>query len=353
MKVSFLICAYNEEGTIEETLQSVFNQSMKPSEVVVVDDGSTDATPAILEKYKTKIKIVRLKTNTGNKAKAQMAGLKHVSGDIIAFTDADTVLHPFCLEKMVRHFLDPKVGGVCGKVVSRKHNWLTAVRQIQYIIGHSVYKQGMNALNAITVIPGCVGAVRRRLFEVSADTITEDMDLTLIISRLGYKIVYESEAVAYTNDPYNLGSYIRQTTRWNLGFIQNLKKHFTHVSPRLKFELLLLTIDPMFFFATAPIAVYSFLFLNFSLPAYVLLLDLAVSTVLALYGVMKLSRYDLLVAIVPYLFLRVVDGLVWLKCLCKEFLLGKSDLSWYRADRLASRGTARNGHFTDRKLRRF
>jgi len=333
LKTSFLVCAYNEESTIEKTLQSVLSQSLKPDEIVVVDDGSTDATPAILKRYENRVKIVSLRANTGNKAKAQTVGLKHLSGDIVAYTDADTVLHPSCLEKMIPHFMNREVGGVAGHVVSNKHNWLTAVRQIQYVVGQAVYKNGMNMLNTITVVPGCVGAVRRNLFRVSTDTITEDTDLTLSILSLGQRIVYESKAVAYTNDPPNLDSYVRQLTRWNSGYVQNLKKHFNCLPLRLKLTLLLLTLENSLFslvtLATLPLVLSGNLW-----PLYFLLFDLTVMAAVALYGVLKLSRYDLLLAIPLLIFIRIIDGMVWLKCLFKETLLKKSDLKWHRADRL-------------------
>jgi len=333
LRTSFLICAYNEENTIEKTLQSVLNQSLKPDEIVVVDDGSTDATPAILKRYENTVKIVSLKANTGNKARAQMVGLKHLSGDIVAYTDADTMLHPSCLEKVIPHFMNREVGGVAGQVVSNKHNWLTAVRQIQYVLGQAVYKNGMNMLNTITVVPGCVGAVRRNLFQVSTDTITEDTDLTLSILSLGQRIVYESKAVAYTDDPPNLGSYVRQLTRWNSGFVQNVKKHFNRLPLRLKLTLLLLTLENSLFsiitLATIPLFSSGKLW-----PLYFLLFDLAIMAAVALYGVLKLSRYDLLFAIPLLMFVRIIDGMVWLKCLFKEALLKRPDLKWHRADRL-------------------
>lgn len=332
MKTSFLICAYNEENTIEKTVKSVLHQSLRPDEIVVIDDGSTDSTLSVLLKYRDKIKIVSLKPNTGNKARAQMAGLKYITGDIVMYTDADTVLHSNCLERLFPHFLDAEVGGVLGQVVSRRHNRLTAAREIQYIIDNMVYKNGMDVLNTTMIIPGCVGAIRRHLFKVSTDTVTEDMDLTLNAASRGYRIVYEKEAKAYTNDPPNLSSYIRQTSRWDSGFLQNVRKHFRHVPLRLKLQMLLIIFENTFlsFFF---LAVIPSLFSNLFLPVFLLLLDLALTGIFALYGTLKLSRSDLILAIPLFLLMRIVNFIIWIKCVLRELVLRKPDLEWHRADR--------------------
>jgi len=332
LRVSFLLCAYNEEKTIERTLRSILNQTFKPDEIIVVNDGSTDGTAEVLKKFKDKCVIVNLPRNTGNKAKAQMIGLKYVTGDLVAFTDADTELDPAFLENGLPYFLDPLVGGVSGQVLSRKKNWLTAVRQIQYLICQNLYKRGMGVSNSILVIPGCAGIVRRELFHASFDTVTEDMDMTLRINELGYKIVYASNVKAYTSDPTNLKSYVRQITRWYSGYFQNLRKHFKYAPFRVKVQMILPFFEIVFTLLGTILLALSLVLSNLTV-LLASLFEILVVEAFILYGVVKLSRRDLLLHLPSYFFVRIVEIYVWVKCLVKELIFQKHELRWLRADR--------------------
>jgi len=336
LKISFLLCAYNEEQTIEETLRSILSQTVKPDEVIVVNDGSTDRTAEILRRFENECMVVHLRKNTGNKAKAQMIGLRYATGNLVAFTDADTRLDPKFLENGLPYFLDPLVGGVSGHVLSEKRNWLTSVRQIQYTIWQSLYKRGMSELDSIMVIPGAAGIVRRELFSASFDTVTEDMDMTLRISELGYKIVYAPDAKAYTNDPTDLDSYVRQTTRWYAGYFQNIKKHFRFVPIRMKVQMVIPFLETFPTLGGWLMLVAALLCSMNPIPVSVFVFNVIAIESFVMYGVMRFSRRDLLAQIPAYFFVRIIDTCVWLKCLINELILGKRELRWLRADRSLS-----------------
>ncbi len=333
VKVSFLLCAYNEEQTIEETLRSILSQTVKPDEVIVVNDGSTDRTAEILRRFENECVVVHLQENTGNKARAQMIGLRYVTGDLVAFTDADTRLDPKFLENVLPYFLDPLVGGVSGQVLSEKKNWLTSVRQMQYMIGQSLYKRGMHELDCIMVIPGAAGIVRRELFSASFDTVTEDMDMTLRINELGHKIVYAPDAKAYTNDPSDLGSYVRQITRWYAGYFQNIKKHFGFAPLRIRAQMIIPFVE-IFLTLSGWLMLLVTLLLSMN-PIFlsVLIFDIVAIESFVIYGAIRLSRKDLLAQLPTYFFVRTIDTYVWLKCLIKELVFGKREFRWLRADR--------------------
>ena len=126
MTISVLIPCYNEEKTIRACLESVLLQTRPADQIVVVNDGSTDGTAAILDEYRTRAIVVRTPLNTGNKSYAQEYGLQFVSGDIFVTTDADTLLSPDFLERIEKDFENPRVEAVAGYVRSMKNNWLTA-----------------------------------------------------------------------------------------------------------------------------------------------------------------------------------------------------------------------------------
>ncbi|MFH0748534.1 MAG: glycosyltransferase family 2 protein, partial [Candidatus Bathyarchaeota archaeon] len=275
--------------------------------------------------------IVNVRTNTGNKAKAQMIGLKYITGDLMAFTDADTILDKTFLENSLPYFLDPLIGAVLGQVFSNKRNWLTAARQMQYLMGQILYKKGMNVLNAITVIPGCAGVVRRNLFSASFDTVTEDMDMTLKIQERDYRIVYAPQAKVYTNDPADLKSYIRQITRWNAGFFQNVRKHFKSVPVRIKIQMIIPFLE---IFLTLGGGLLFLVFFTVTSALTAFLFEIIILVAFAVYSAVKLSRRDLVTNIPLFFFLKIVETCVWVKCLIKELVLNQHEFRWLRADRI-------------------
>jgi len=333
VKVSFLVCAYNEEKTIEETLRSVLDQTIKPDEIVVVNDGSTDGTDEILRRFEKHCRVVNLPQNTGSKAKAQMEGLKCVTGDILAFTDADTTIDPYFIEHALPYFLDASVGAVSGQVLSKKRNWLTAVRQIQYVISQNLYKKGMGALDSILVIPGPAGMIRRRLFNPSSDTIAEDMDMTLETNEIGYRIVYAPDVKVFTDDPTDLQSYIRQTRRWYAGYFQNLRKHFRSAPPRIKVQATIPILENLLTLSGALILIATIMFSLNPVLLSVLLLEILVVEAFVIYGALRLGRKDLLVQAPAYFLIKIVDLYVWLKCLINEMVFHNRETKWLRADR--------------------
>ena len=102
MSVGVVIPAYNCEATIQETLESVLAQTVKADEILVMDDGSTDGTGAILESYKSRLRIFR-QINRGL-ANTRNELIKRSAADLIAFLDADDLWHPTYLATQLRLF---------------------------------------------------------------------------------------------------------------------------------------------------------------------------------------------------------------------------------------------------------
>lgn len=102
MTTSVAIAVYNGAMTLQATLESVFGQTQSPDEILVVDDGSTDATSSILRLYGSRITVIT-QENKGLSASRNVL-CKHASGELIAFLDADDVWHPEYLERQYRVF---------------------------------------------------------------------------------------------------------------------------------------------------------------------------------------------------------------------------------------------------------
>jgi cellulose synthase/poly-beta-1,6-N-acetylglucosamine synthase-like glycosyltransferase len=227
--VSVIMPAYNEQENIAAAVRSIAEGDYPAIEVVVVDDGSTDDTAAIVAGLG--LPNVRLVTiaNSG-KSNALNVGIAHASHDIIVMIDGDTVFEPQSLRELVQPFADPGVGGVAGnvKVINRK-SLIGKWQHIEYVIGFNLDRRLYDLMGCMPTIPGAIGAFRRRaLLEaggVSDRTLAEDTDLTMAINRAGWRVVYEEKAIAWTEAPHNLTQLWRQRYRWSYGTMQAMWIH--------------------------------------------------------------------------------------------------------------------------------
>ena len=200
-------------------------------ELIIVDDGSKDQTANIVEAECNKYSNIRLlRKENGGKSSALNLGFQNASTEIIVTLDADTVITEDTISKIIRHFEDPIVGAVSGNVkIGNRKNLLTWWQHIEYVTGYNLEKRAFDQLDSITVVPGAIGAWRKSaMLEVGLfeeDTLAEDTDATMKLLRKGYRIRSEVEALAYTEAPEDLKSFIKQRYRWTFGILQCLWKH--------------------------------------------------------------------------------------------------------------------------------
>ena len=229
--VTVLIPAHNEEGVIVQTVTSVLASDWKELRIIVVDDGSADKTGDLLDtnfSQEPRVEIIH-QVNRGKAAALNLA-MARAETEIVVTIDADTEIEPDAISKLVRHFSDPKVAAVAGNVkVGNRSKWLTRWQALEYITSQNMEKRAFDLLNCITVVPGALGAWRKAAIQaaggITADTVAEDADLTIAIRRLGWRISYEEEAIAWTEAPENAGQLIRQRFRWTFGTLQSFWKH--------------------------------------------------------------------------------------------------------------------------------
>lgn len=229
--VSIIIPAYNKESTIAKVIESVLALDYPEKEVIVVNDGSTDKTLEICKNFekKGKIKLISYSKNKG-KAFALNTGVKASKYDIIVTVDADSFPKKKSLKKLVKYFVDPKVGAVAGTVkVLNKNKFLTLSQGLEYLHqGFQRVCQGF--LDAIMVAPGPLTAYRKEALIKAGyfddDTLVEDFDMTIKLHKAGYKVVTEKKAEVLTLVPETFTSWWKQRVRWSRGGLQILKKHF-------------------------------------------------------------------------------------------------------------------------------
>ena len=230
-EVSVLIAAYNERPVIAKTIQCALAGEYPIKEVIVVDDGSKDGTAEeVLRAFSEEPRVKLLRQENAGKAAALNRAVAASSGEILVCLDADTQVGPRSVGFLARHFFDAKVAAVAGNVkVGNRVNLLTQWQAIEYVTTQNLDRRAYALLNAITVVPGAVGAWRKSaLLAVGGylrDSMAEDTDLTWRLRRAGWRVGVDEEATGLTEVPDTLRGFFRQRFRWTYGTLQCLWKH--------------------------------------------------------------------------------------------------------------------------------
>lgn len=274
--VSFVIPAYNEEKTICRTIRSLMVQNMDAYEIIVVDDGSEDATcSAVIEEFNLypmsyvlpsgclqhkKILgkwgsnpgccgIFLLAKENGGKGDALNAGIAFCHGEEVLCMDADCALAPnalnYLLEKLKADKEAVAVGGMVLPISGLANFFLPGARsmksllqanqELEYGVAFRIGRFIWDKLGTTFLISGSLGLFRRKLLVklggFAVDTVGEDMEIIMRIRRYAaenrepLKIAYAIKAKCYTELPWNLGDFIRQRIRWTVGLTDVLWKY--------------------------------------------------------------------------------------------------------------------------------
>lgn len=232
--VAILVPAYNEEKVIERTIRAALMSHYPNFRVIVIDDGSKDSTYEVAKNAFAKEivsgKVLVLTKPNSGKAEALNYGLEFVTEEIFVGIDADTVIAREALSRLVPHFLDSRIGAVAGnaKVGNRINLW-TRWQALEYVTSQNFERRALNALGAVSVVPGAIGAWRTSAVRDAglyhADTVAEDGDLTMALLEKGHRVTYEDRAIAWTEAPATANALMRQRFRWSFGILQAVYKH--------------------------------------------------------------------------------------------------------------------------------
>lgn len=231
-RVSVIIPEWNEEVGIISTVRSVLQNSYRYVEVVVINDGSTDHSDAIMRAFiehreatnHTSVKTIRYcyKEN-GGKGSALNKGIDLATGEIIITIDADCIVEKDAIRHFVEHFADPNTMASVGNVkIANTSSFLVTMQYLEFLFSF-YFKRADSMLGSIYIIGGAAGAFRKEVFErvgqYSVGNITEDIELTMRLQKAGYKIVYASDAIVYTEGANDVRGLIKQRLRWKRGRI--------------------------------------------------------------------------------------------------------------------------------------
>ena len=229
--LTVLIPAYNEERVLAGTVRSVLASDYPQLRVLVIDDGSSDGTPAVARAQADadpRVEVVIQEHNQG-KAAALNAGLALTDTALVASLDADTILVPDSLKRLVVPLSAGADACSSNLEVGNRKGWLTSFQAVEYVLGLNLTRRAQATIGCITTIPGAAAAFRvealRAVGGWSGDTRTEDTDLTLALLQAGRRVVYEPRARALTESPETLAGLLRQRTRWMHGYLACIWKH--------------------------------------------------------------------------------------------------------------------------------
>jgi cellulose synthase/poly-beta-1,6-N-acetylglucosamine synthase-like glycosyltransferase/spore germination protein YaaH len=229
--ITILVPAYNEEKVIGKTVLGLLTSDYPDFEILVVDDGSADKTAqCVQEIMKTHANVRVITKKNEGKSVALNLGFREAKNEYIVTVDADTVVYPSTVRRLIEPFADSTVDAVCGNIeVGNVKNILTAFQEVEYVTGQNYDRRAFDGLNCITVVPGATGAwKKRKVIEIggySGDTLVEDADLTLTLLEKGGKIVYAPEARSLTEAPETVLPLFKQRFRWSYGTLQCTWKH--------------------------------------------------------------------------------------------------------------------------------
>jgi len=236
--VTVLIPAFNEERVIERSVRRVLESRDVTVEVIVIDDGSKDRTSDIVATvFANEPRVRLLRLANGGKARALNRGLELVRSEVVIALDADTQFEPTTIARLARWFVDKRIGAVAGNAkVGNRVNLVTRWQALEYITAQNLERRALARLDAMTVVPGAVGAWRieaiRNVGGYPPDTLAEDQDLTIAIQRAGWKVHYDQFAIAWTEAPESVKALAKQRFRWAFGTLQCLWKHRSVIGGR-------------------------------------------------------------------------------------------------------------------------
>ena len=222
-EVALVISAYNEAGYIEKKIQNSLDLDYPADKLklIFITDGSTDQTPDIIRKY-DRLELLHKPERRG-KVAAMNRAMQFVRTPFVIFCDANTLLNRECVRETVKHYADPKVGGVAGekKIQAREKDKAAGAGEGLYWKYESLLKKLDSEFYSVVGAAGELFSVRTAVFhEASEDTIIEDFVQSLQICKDGFVIRYEPKAYAIETASASMKEEQKRKIRISAGAFQ-------------------------------------------------------------------------------------------------------------------------------------
>ena len=226
--VAVIVPCWNEATTITATCHSLLalDYPKEKLEIILVDDGSTDATPTMMASFAHHPQIRIISKENGGKHTALNAGIAATHAELVGCLDADSFVDPEALGEIIFCFADTRVAAVTAAMsVHRPQNFLQHMQNAEYTFGITL-RHAFASINALYVTPGPFSFYRRSIIEELGGFRyghqTEDMEMALRIQQAGYRIENAPHARVYTKAPGTIAKLLKQRVRWTSGFLRNI-----------------------------------------------------------------------------------------------------------------------------------
>lgn len=213
--VSLIISAFNEETVIARKLENALalDYPAEDLEIMVISDGSTDETDAIVSQYSDRGVVLRRQEPQAGKSAGLTRFVPEAHGDVVVFSDANSMYEPDALRQLVQHFADPRVGYVVGHQRYTKDSTAVSISESAYWRYETWIKQQESRLSSVVGGDGAIYAIRSELFEPLLPDDISDFTLPLKIVANGFRGIFESKAICYEHTAANFGGEFRRKAR--------------------------------------------------------------------------------------------------------------------------------------------
>ncbi len=284
-KVTFIVAAYNEEDWIEDKIRNclAFDYPKDKIEYWFVTDGSNDRTPELVKNFNAgegfTVKLLHQPERKGKIAAVERI-MPLVKTPITIYTDANTVVNKEAIKYIVRHYADPKVGGVAGekRIALGDTGDATGAGEGIYWKYESKLKTWDSALYSVVGAAGELFSIRTELYEhVEQDTLIEDFVMTMRIVLKGYTVVYEPQAYAAESQSASIKEELKRKIRiaagglqafWRLRSLLNIFKYGIFSFQYISHRVLRWTVAPL----ALPLIFLLNIVLAFNGPSYYMLM---------------------------------------------------------------------------------
>ncbi|MEK7604716.1 MAG: glycosyltransferase [Patescibacteria group bacterium] len=228
-RVAIIVPCWNEETTLAGTVESLLALDYPATQLslILVNDGSTDATPTVVDRYASHPQITALHKENGGKYTAMNLGLAHAhDAEFVGFLDADSYVAPDALKEIIAAFSVPDVMAVTASMsIHEPRTFIQRMQYAEYTFA-IMLRHILSSLNGLYVTPGPFSFYRREVFTklglFKHAYLAEDMEMAMRIQRAGHQIGNAMRARVYTKGPPTFPKLIKQRVRWTTGFLRNL-----------------------------------------------------------------------------------------------------------------------------------
>jgi len=223
-RVSVILAAYNEEKVIERTIKHWLALDYPPEllEIIVGSDASSDRTVEIAQQYSAQgVRVLAFPERRGKMAVISDSAAC-AEGEILVLSDANTIVRPDAVAKLVRHFDHASVGAVCGELHLVTPGG-TPGHEGAYWRYEVTLKILESRLDSVLGANGAIYAIRRELFpKLPHNVITDDFMIPMKVRAKDFRVLYDPEAIAIEEAPTSISDEFRRRMRIGAGNWQAL-----------------------------------------------------------------------------------------------------------------------------------